>query len=104
MHIKWPGRCAGCRAPGNDKAVGFVGQPWRRRTRQRGADQIGQPFDDVDPHRPIAAQAETGDAAEFGRDWRFDGEGRPPRGGEVQQPLGPVLIDAGLGQRPQLRA
>ena len=68
-----------------------------------GPDEIGQPFENIDAHGALAADAETGGAIEAFRHRRIGDEGGAARRGEMRNLFEPLeLFEAALFQSPEL--
>ena len=69
----------------------------------RGADQVGEPLEDVDAHGPPAADAEAGGAVEPLGDLRIDRDRGAARAGQMRDVVDALLVEPAVLQRPELR-
>ena len=98
----------GGHADGGHEAVA-VGRAVRRCARggagpvgDRRADQVGEPLQDVDAHRPLAADPEAGGAVEALGDLAIDLDRGAAGAGEMRDLVEAALVEAAVAQGPEL--
>ena len=67
----------------------------------RRADEVGQPLQDVDAHRALAADAEAGGAVEALGDLRVDRDRGAAGGGEMRDLVEALLVEAAVLRAPR---
>ena len=103
-------RAAGQRRHGTgDGEAAAVDRARRLRARRAGApgerraDQIGEPLENVDAHRALAADAIAGGAVERLGDLLVDGDRGAAAGGELLDGVEPLGLGTAMLERPELR-
>ena len=83
--------------------------PWRLDAQgtgppsQRRTDEIGEPLQDIDAHRALAADAITGSAVERLGDVLIGGDRRATAGGKLLDRIESLRLRAAMLERPELR-